>query len=266
MSHARHEPARESTAPDERGRIVAAAQRLRERQGARFTKAQLARTAGLSRATLYRRLAHDRALANAIDRVRSVAAGATRDELRAAAIALLNERGLSSLTMESVAARAGLSTATLYRHFESREALLREVVREASSPAPLYEALASEGTVEAVLVRFVELALARMRANPHLLTLVLVGDPEQVRALKQLRRREERLSVAALEFFRRDDVRAQLAPVPPEQHLGALMGLVLGALTFPRLSPEAAAPDARALVRSFLYGALRTAQRNTGTP
>src|SRR5882672_11268459 len=47
--------------------------------------------------------------------------------LREAARAILEEEGLDSLSLRSVARRAGVSHAAPYRHYPSREALLADV-------------------------------------------------------------------------------------------------------------------------------------------
>lgn len=51
-------------------------------------------------------------------------------EIVRAARELLDEVGCRRFTMDAVAGRLGLSKGTLYRHFESREALLSRVVRD----------------------------------------------------------------------------------------------------------------------------------------
>src|SRR5262245_6857021 len=109
---------------EEAKRIVAAACRLRAREGPGFPFTLLARPAGMSRATLYRRLAADGALAREIERIRTEGARSPREELLRAATMLLAEKGLSGLTMDAVAERAGFSAATLYRHFEDRDKLV----------------------------------------------------------------------------------------------------------------------------------------------
>src|SRR5438093_11908715 len=47
-----------------------------------------------------------------------------RDQLLDSAAALLTERGFTALTMEGVAARAGVSKALPYSHFENADALV----------------------------------------------------------------------------------------------------------------------------------------------
>lgn len=248
---------------DEARRLVAAARRVRAREGPGFSVAQLARPAGMSRATLYRRLAADRALAAEVERVRREGAPSPRQELLQAATALLAEKGLSALKMDAVAERAGFSTATLYRCFGDRDGLVREVVRGSLSAAPVLAALLEDGPFEEVLVRFVEAMLARLREQPHLLRLLLFGDAEDIRELRSLRRGEERMSLALLGLLERRGER--LRPVKPERLAAALMGQVLGALVFQRLHGDGEAPDARTIVALFLRGAQRPEREEGAT-
>lgn len=55
------------------------------------------------------------------------------ERIRAAARDLLTERGLDKFTAEAVAARAGCSRATLYRHVGGKRALLAMVLADAAS-------------------------------------------------------------------------------------------------------------------------------------
>jgi AcrR family transcriptional regulator len=52
----------------------------------------------------------------------------TRERILAAAVAQCEEVGLRRTTMEDVARRAGLARATLYRHFQSKDALVQAVI------------------------------------------------------------------------------------------------------------------------------------------
>jgi AcrR family transcriptional regulator len=243
---------------DDAKRLLAAAQRVRAREGPGFPVAELARPAGISRATLYRRLAADRALAAEVERVRREGALSPRQEFLRAATALLAEKGLAALTMDAVAERAGFSTATLYRCFGDRDGLVREVVRGSLSAGPVLATLALDGPFEEVLVRFVEAMITRLREQPHLLRLILLGDREEMRELRKLRRDEERLSILLGELFERCGKRERLRSMKPERLVAALMGQVLGALVFQRMSGDDEAPDARTIVTLFLRGALRT--------
>lgn len=55
---------------------------------------------------------------------------ARRDAILAAAGELLDEEGLDRTTLSAIARRAGLSKANCYRYFESREAILLEIILE----------------------------------------------------------------------------------------------------------------------------------------
>jgi AcrR family transcriptional regulator len=50
-----------------------------------------------------------------------------RDALLALMVALIEERGSSAFTMTELAARAGMSTANLYRYFDNKDALIEAV-------------------------------------------------------------------------------------------------------------------------------------------
>lgn len=55
----------------------------------------------------------------------------SRDEILACACDLFLEEGVDGFTMRELARRVGVTAPALYRHFESREALLADVVGEA---------------------------------------------------------------------------------------------------------------------------------------
>ena len=56
--------------------------------------------------------------------VRRAAAGHSRDEITAAAVAIADREGLDAVSMRRVAARLGTGAASLYRYLKSREDLL----------------------------------------------------------------------------------------------------------------------------------------------
>lgn len=57
--------------------------------------------------------------------------GERRAEIAAAALRIIGERGLTSLTAASLAAEIGVTSGALFRHFTSRDAILAESVRYA---------------------------------------------------------------------------------------------------------------------------------------
>src|SRR5215208_8140224 len=57
---------------------------------------------------------------------------ATRDAILTAAVDQLAAGGYASASIQAVAARAGVATGTVYRHFESKSALFAEAFRVAA--------------------------------------------------------------------------------------------------------------------------------------
>ncbi|MCO5970519.1 TetR/AcrR family transcriptional regulator [Actinoallomurus soli] len=58
--------------------------------------------------------------------------GASRDRIRAAALAVVAEQGYAGCSIAAVARRAGVATGSVYRHFPSKSDLVAEVFRVAS--------------------------------------------------------------------------------------------------------------------------------------
>jgi len=58
---------------------------------------------------------------------------ARREAFLAAALGVFRERGFGQASMDEIAARAGGSKATLYRYFDSKDALFMELVRRSAS-------------------------------------------------------------------------------------------------------------------------------------
>ena len=56
-----------------------------------------------------------------------------------AVLTLIGERGVEGTSMDSIAAAAGVSKATVYKHWENKEALLIDAVRSNSLDAPAFD-------------------------------------------------------------------------------------------------------------------------------
>lgn len=237
---------------DDEERILLAAHKLRSRAGPGFSLAHLARPAGMSRATLYRRLNANTALAKEVELIRSEGVRTAGEEFLRAAIVLLTEQGLSELTMEAVALRAGLSLATLYRTFADRDTLIREVLRTSLPAEPLRQILRRDAPTVDVLEAFVEAFIERIRERPYILRFLLMRSPTDIRELQRVRHDEERMSTALVAFFdrRRNEFRA----IPAKQLAASLMGQVLGVWMFHRGDEGFTSPAAPAIVQLFLNG------------
>jgi TetR/AcrR family transcriptional regulator, transcriptional repressor of aconitase len=73
--------------------------------------------------------------------------GFTRDQLVKAAADVFGDKGFESATLQEIASRAGVTSATVYRHFESKADLLLCVVEQAIRAMPLAERLAGSDTL-----------------------------------------------------------------------------------------------------------------------
>lgn len=247
---------------DEEARILAAARAL-GRGGARFTMHELARASGMSRATLYRRVRDRERLAARLQEHGVGTPPPSRERALTAARALLVEVGVEALTVEAIAARAGLSVATLYREFGDRAALLRATFRSVVPIDVLRPLLADHARPpEEVLPKFIAAMLGHLRAQPTMLRVMTMRGAPEIARLRRLRRAEEGLSSAVLGYLAAQIERGRLRPCAPRRLATSLIGLVFGAHVFPALLPEGeAAPEedlsavAEELVSMFLRGA-----------
>jgi TetR/AcrR family transcriptional regulator, mexJK operon transcriptional repressor len=106
-----------------------------------------------------------------------------RDEIATVAERVFLERGFADTTMQIIAARAGASKETLYRHFGSKEGLFSEVVRNRSArvTSGLEEELSSVGGPREILLDL-GLRLLRFLLNADSLSLYRVVVAEAPRA------------------------------------------------------------------------------------
>src|ERR671936_957364 len=74
----------------------------------------------------------------------------TRERIVSAALDQLAEGGYASAVIQAVAARAGVATGSVYRHFESKAELFAEVFRRSSQPElDLVTELTADGSAPA---------------------------------------------------------------------------------------------------------------------
>jgi AcrR family transcriptional regulator len=103
---------------------------------------ELAAAAGVSRATLYRLFGSQQALLAEL----GVGPSPTvRSRILGTALDLVGRHGLAELSMDELAAAAGVSRATLYRLFPGKPALFAELVRSFSPFEPIAAVLNSKG-------------------------------------------------------------------------------------------------------------------------
>lgn len=124
--------------------VVSVATRTRDRilvkaagvlaTGEKPTVAQFAEAAGVSRASFYRAFESRGAL---LDALAVQPEPGARERILEAAVTLVGEHGLAALSMDDLAARAGVSRATLYRLFPGKPALFTGLIRTYSPLEPV---------------------------------------------------------------------------------------------------------------------------------
>lgn len=99
----------------------------------------------------------------------------SRARILAATVEELTERGWTGLTIEGIAARAGVGKATIYRHFDDKPALVAKAIDEHLSELAVPDTGSLRGDVLAVLTELVR----RSRASGASLFTVLVDAAER---------------------------------------------------------------------------------------
>jgi AcrR family transcriptional regulator len=163
-------------------RIVDAARRLAVERGGLdvVTVDQIATAAGVAKATVYRHFRGKAALAahlglQAVDED-------TRTRLLEATASGISTHGLNLLTVERVAADAGVSPATVYWHFGSKEELIVETLRHAV-PLGLSEQMANslDGPPAEVLPRLMRAVVKVFQERADLVPQVMLEAGRQPR-------------------------------------------------------------------------------------
>lgn len=239
--------------------MLDAAARLAAASGA-WRMDEVAKAAGVSRATLYRQFPSRKALERRLAEEKGIVGppGGTRGRILRAALAVLEERGLSGATLEAVAERAGLSAVTLYRHFSDRGTLLAAAL-DASLPRRAAKGLALCGDdPEADLAAFATGALAFMREHASALRIALGTPASHQRELRRLHR-APLSATSSLEAYLRRQMEERRLPRQDARRLAlAFNAMLLGfACLVPAVGEASEPPETLgpALARLFLEGA-----------
>lgn len=158
-----------------------------------------------------------------------------RDEIVQAVLRIIGERGLTALSTSTLAEEIGVTTGALFRHFPTRDAMLKAAAEYAI--LRIEETFPEQGLPP--LERLRQLARNRVRllgGNPGLAWLVrseqayLVLPAESVALLRALVRRSRRFLVEALRDGMaqgqiRDDIAPEEIVVPVMGTIHALIGM-----------------------------------------
>lgn len=168
---------------------------------------------------------------------------AAREGIAHAALELVALHGYRALTVADVAARAGVATGSVYRHFPSKGELFAEVFRRASQrevDATYTAAIACDGDASAQVAAGVE-AFARRALRGRQLAWALLAEPVDpaVEAERLIFRRAYRDNFEAL--IEAGIARGELPPQNAQLVAAALVGALSEALVGP-LSGDAEPP------------------------
>jgi len=162
----------------------------------------------------------------------TVPADATRRRLRTAALELFVEQGVVETTTRDLAKRAGIAEGTIYRHFESKDELVRDLFRDhyVRFGAELSRIQAeTAGGIDAKLRAMVDFMCRLYDEDPTLYRFLLLV---QHAALPNIRTAPTSPAV----IFRNLVARAIEQGEIPEQDRALAASMMLGAIIQPALS------------------------------
>jgi AcrR family transcriptional regulator len=119
-----------------------------------------------------------------VARIAGTSSDDTRERILDAARAEFTERTYAGTTIKHIAEKAGVTTAALYYHFASKEAMLEAVVAPAIEALSAYarEVAAAQPVAPAELAELVHRLVAVQAGNINVFR-VLIRDPSAVKAL-----------------------------------------------------------------------------------
>ena len=222
---------------------------------------EIAATAGVSRSTLFRRFPSREALLSALAQERGLTAPeetSARDRALDALMACFLQHGPSGATMERIAESAGVSLATLYRHFGDRDGLIRAFAEE-RTPRGSLRHLDLCDDLEGKLVEFTARALSQIWRNRAMLHLAFGPDQGLRELFRGVRQRERGTRALLADALGAAMCRGQLAPGDPDALALALVsGIFAQGLVFPTMEGQEP-PEPRALAEQLVSVLLRGA-------
>lgn len=182
-----------------------------------------------------------------------------REEILEAAGRLFARRGFAATSTREIAARAGLRQPSLFHHFPSKDAILRELLDRAVAPAlAAAEALEAEGAPpDEALFRYLRRDVHALCTAPYDLGALAVLPEARGPAFRGFWRARARL-VAAIEGWIRVGLRAgRFVPVEPTLVARTVFGADEATLAWHREVEADAAAVGEAVACFALRGLLR---------
>ena len=187
-----------------------------------------------------------------------------RERIVAAALAQLADGGYASATVQTVAARAGVATGSVYRHFPSKSHLFAEVFRRASQREieVFEEATEDDGRSASERIAAATEAFARRALSRPTRAYALIAEPVDpaVEAERLTFRRGYR--DVLVEVLRQGEERGEFEPHDEETTAAALVGAIGEALVGP-LAADRSTTVADPLVAAVVQFATRALPRRT---
>ncbi|WP_431887646.1 TetR/AcrR family transcriptional regulator [Nocardiopsis alba] len=169
---------------------------------------------------------------------------ATRERVRTAAIRLFCRRGYAGVDMRAIAAEAGISTGSIYRHFATKDELYDDLVAEAATGLrALARSFTDTDLVVEPLSGFVEVFLADLSRDSGAVEFYLLmnqvfasgveAEGERGAAVEDLLRAHREVTKAVVTLIERGRSRGLTRPAPAAE-LATCFFAVLGGLAMTR--------------------------------
>jgi AcrR family transcriptional regulator len=166
--------------------------------------------------------------------------GFTREQLLKAAADVFAEKGFENASLQAIASRAGVTSATIYRHFESKADLLLGVVEQAIHAMPIVEHLDGQEVMDPrafarIVSSYADPALGRLRRLAIEIHVAASRDAEAGALLRKLNERVHRGLSTKLAHCVRD--RRLPASLDTERVASLLVVLIMGLAHLETLDP-----------------------------
>lgn len=251
--------------------IKQAAAGLYREHAAEFTLDDLCKHAGLSRATLYRRIGSKEKLLKQMFEEGLIAHEPDRDidgRIFAATRIVVASHGFIACTMEQIAKESGLGVATLYRHFNDKENLLKSFIAQLKPMLAINAVLLNEqGNLEDDLIQLVDIALKFLSENQDLVKILFSFQSAERAYLASIRKDTGTTFDQIRTYLAKQQKLGNLRQdLPPQELAMSLNALLLQYALFAPIHMRRTLDvkkDSKTIVRLFLQGATNTGSINT---